>query len=340
MSLDEKIYSLFIVTPEQLFDNNTLDGDYLTRENPELIASLEQKPVSGVILFGGNIKYPYQTKEFTNVFASRGMFVAVDEEGGKVARIGNNNSFPVPVFSAADECSDPYYMYKTISSYLKYYGFNLDFAPVADISVDGGGVIGSRAFASDPELVSQAVYDSVSGFIDSCMLCSLKHFPGHGATTADSHNGAAILDKTREELDDWEFQPFMNGIKAGAPVIMIGHIIVPEITGNLPATLSEPMIDILRNDFNFDGLVITDSFRMKAITDSFSAGEAALMALKAGVDIVLMPDNLDKAYDAVKKAVTSGELSEEAINKKLFRIINLKYSYGIIPLETFETADN
>ena len=334
MSLDEKIYSLFIVTPEQFLDGNTtIDGDYLTSENPDLVACLEQKPVSGVILFAGNIKYPFQTKEFTNFFASCGMFVCVDEEGGKVARIGRNDSFPVPEFSPPDEWADPYNTYKTISSYLKYYGFNLDFAPVADISVDGvegGGVIGSRAFAGNPEFVSQAVYDSVSAFYDNCMLCSLKHFPGHGATSADSHHGAAILDKTREELESWEFLPFESGIRAGAPIVMLGHIIVPEITENLPSTLSKPMIDILRNELAFDGLIITDSFRMKAVTNSFSAGEAALMALKAGVDIVLMPDDLDTAFLAVKDAVISGDLSEEEINKKLFRIISLKYSYGIL----------
>ena len=144
MTLDEKIYSLFIVSPEQLLGKALPDGqDYLSEVNDELVSCMKTKPVSGVILFAGNLKNPQQVKNFTQPFSSRGFFVAIDEEGGVVSRIANNSAFDVPVFSSFSECSDPYSMYNTISAYLKDYGFNLDFAPVADVSVDGKGIIGT-----------------------------------------------------------------------------------------------------------------------------------------------------------------------------------------------------
>ena len=330
MTLDEKIYSLFIVSPEQLLGKALPDGqDYLSEVNDELVSCMKTKPVSGVILFAGNLKNPQQVKDFTQPFSSRGFFVAIDEEGGVVSRIANNSAFDVPVFSSFSECSDPYSMYNTISAYLKDYGFNLDFAPVADVSVDGKGIIGTRAYSGNLELASKAVSQAVTSFIDNKMLCSLKHFPGHGAVEADSHLGSAVLNKSREELNECEFLPFISGIKAGAPFVMLGHITVPQISGDLPASLSPQIISILRNDLNFEGVIITDSFRMHAITDLYDSKESVFRAIKAGVDIVLIPENLDDAYSSIKEAVENGDLSEDELNNKVRRIISLKYSYGI-----------
>lgn len=331
MTLDEKIYSLFIVTPEQLLgsDKPINAEDYVTEQTPELLSALDSKPVAGVVMFGGNIINPEQITYLNEAFSSRGMFVCIDEEGGDIVRIGGNPEFDVPWFLSAGECDDPYTMYMEISIYLKEYGFNLDFAPVADISVDGGGVIGNRAFGSDPQTVCAKLEDSLEVFKNFGMISTLKHFPGHGAATGDSHFGAALVDKSLDELKKYEFIPFAKGIEEGAPVVMVGHITVPEVTGDLPSTLSPEMMSILRNDLGFEGVIITDSFWMQAITDEFGSGEASLMALEAGADIVLMPDDLDEAYKAVKAAVESGELSEEEINAKLIRILKLKDEYGI-----------
>ena len=332
MTIDQKIYSLFIVTPEQLLgsDKPIEAEDYVTEITPELTAALDSKPVAGVVMFGGNIIDPDQITALNEGFNSRGMFVCIDEEGGDIVRIGGNPEFDVPWFLPASETEDPYGMYSEIAAYLQTYGFNVDFAPVTDISVDGGGVIGDRAFGSDPETVSDQITASIKAFNDNNMICSLKHFPGHGAATADSHFGAALVDKSKEELLSWEFIPFVAGVDNGAPMVMVGHITVPEITGDMPSTLSPEMMTILRDDLGFQGIIITDSFWMEAITNEFGSGEAALMALQAGADIVLMPDDLDEAYTAVKNAVESGELTEEEIDAKLHRILKVKSEYGVI----------
>lgn len=329
MTLDQKIYALFIVTPEQLLgsDKPITAEDYITEQTPELLSALDEKPVSGVVMFGGNIIDPEQITDLNEAFNSRGMFVCIDEEGGDIVRIGGNPNFDVPWFLPPAECNDPYGMYMEISIYLKKYGFNLDFAPVTDISVDGGGVIGDRAFGSDPQNVSSKLEESLEAFKTFGMISCLKHFPGHGAASADSHFGAALVDKSLEELEKYEFIPFVTGIENGAPVVMVGHITVPEVTGTLPSTLSPEMMSILRDDLGFEGIIITDSFWMEAITDEFGSGEAALMALKAGADIVLMPDDLDEAYTAVKAAVESGELTEEEIDAKITRILKVKGDY-------------
>ena len=331
MTLDEKIYALFIVTPEQLLgsDKPINAEDYVTEQTPDFLIALDKKPVSGVVLFGGNIINPEQITALNQAFNSRGMFVCIDEEGGDIVRISGNPEFDVPWFLPPAECDDPYTMYMEISIYLREYGFNFDFAPVADISVDGGGVIGDRAFGSDPMTVSSKLEDCLEVFRDFGVVSCLKHFPGHGEASADSHFGAALVDKSLDDLKKYEFIPFATGIENGAPVVMVGHITVPEITGDLPSTLSPEMMSILRNDMGFEGVIITDSFWMEAITDEFGSGEAALMALEAGADIVLMPDDLDEAYKAVKAAVESGELSEEDIDSKLLRILKLKDEYQI-----------
>ena len=331
MTLDEKIYSLFIVTPEQLLgsDKPVNAEDYVTAPTPELLTALDSKPVAGVVMFGGNIINPEQIKSLNEVFSSRDMFVCIDEEGGDIVRIAGNPEFDVPWFLPAAECDDPYTMYMEISIYLRQYGFNLNFAPVADISVDGGGVIGNRAFGSDPQTVCSKLEDSLEVFRNFGVISCIKHFPGHGAASADSHFGAALVDKSLDELTKYEFLPFVAGIKEGAPFVMVGHITVPEVTGDLPSTLSPEMMSVLRNDLGFEGVIITDSFWMEAITNEFGSGEASLMALEAGADIVLMPDDLDEAYKAVRAAIESGELTEEEIDAKITRILKVKNEYGI-----------
>ena len=163
-------------------------------------------------------------------------------------------------------------------------------------------------------------------------MCTLKHFPGHGDTETDSHFGYAETGKTLEELEKCEFIPFKAGIEAGAPVIMAGHISVPEITGDdVPASLSEKIITgLLRNKLGYNGIVVTDSMQMQAITDSYSSAEAAVMVLKAGCDIILMPEDLREAAEGIKDAVTAGEITEKRVDESVMRILAAKLEYGII----------
>ncbi len=334
MSIEEKVAQCFMVTPEQLLgqDKPVYAEDYITYGTESLTAALDEYPVGGVVLFGGNITDPRGTTAFTSVFSSEGMFVAIDEEGGDITRIASDPDFDVTVFPPMSEINDSYEVGLTIGTYLRDFGFNLDFAPVADIVPDpSNNVIGNRSFGDEYTDVSAHIISCVSGFNDAGILCSLKHFPGHGDTGGDSHYGAAVLDKTLDELRDSEFKPFEAGIETGCPFVMVGHITVPEVTGDIPATLSSViMTDILREELGFNGIIITDSFQMGAITDYYSADEAAVQAILAGADMVLMPDDFYVAYQGVTEAVYSGRISEERLDESVLRIIQTKLDQGIM----------
>ena len=193
-------------------------------------------------------------------------------------------------------------------------------------------VIGTRAFSEDPAVVSQMVDRSVKGFRDSGVICTLKHFPGHGDTETDSHFGYAETQKSLEELESCELIPFKAGIDAGAPVVMAGHITVPSVTNNdIPASLSKDIITgLLREKLGFKGLVVTDSLQMQAITDRYTSAEAAVMALEAGCDIILMPENLEEAAKGISEAVKTGKLTEDRLNDSVTRILRTKIESGSI----------
>lgn len=331
MSIDEKIAQLIFVEPEKLL--NTAAG---------LTVYSGQKflyPVGGVIFFAGNIVTPKQTADFIKDLQKATqipLFVAVDEEGGNVARIGQNAKMGTTPFSPMIEIKTEaaaYNVGKTIGSEIKRFGFNLDLAPVADVTSNPDiNFMKGRSFGSDPETVSKLVSSCVKGFKDSGMLCTLKHFPGHGNTKTDSHNGYTLLDKTLEELRLTEFPPFKAGIDAGADIVMLGHLSVPKVTGNeLPATLSPQLVKVLREEIGYQGIIMTDSLQMRAITDKFSPTEVGVIALEAGVDIILMPQNLASAFSGIKNAVQSGRLSEKRIDQSVLKILDLKKSSGIIP---------
>lgn len=339
MSLHEKICQLFLVTPEQL----TGSSGPVVQAGAETQEALEAWPVGGLIYFADNLQTPEQVTELIwgAQSASRlGLFISVDEEGGTVARVGSNpamgtTSFPSMTDVAREGGTEgAYQVGRTIGTELKELGFNLDFAPVADVNSNpANSVIGTRAFSDDPETAAELVAACVSGFQDSGMLCTLKHFPGHGDTGTDSHTEAAIATKTLEEMEGCEFLPFVSGIDAGAPFVMVGHISCPEITGNtVPASLSQELVTgILREQLGFRGIVITDSMQMAAVTDIYSSDAAAVAAVKAGVDMLLMPADMESAINGLLSAVESGELTEERIDESVKRILTVKLEQGIIP---------
>lgn len=340
MTPEEKICQLFIVTHDQLAG---ISG--VTRSDPAVEAALAQYPVGGVIYFSPNLRSREQTVEMIAHIQScsrLGLFISVDEEGGSVTRLGRNRAMGVTDFPSMGiigrdgDTAAAYEVGHTLGTELAELGFNLDFAPVADVdSNPDNPVIGSRAFHSDPQTAADLVAACVEGFNDSGMLCVLKHFPGHGDTAGDSHYGAVSLDKTLQELEECELMPFRAGIGAGAPCVMVGHISLPGVTRQeLPATLSYGVVTcMLRERLGFEGLIITDSMSMQAITDSYPSGEAAVMALRAGVDVILMPQNLSDAIGGIRKAVESGELSQTRIDESVLRILETKLRSGIIPME-------
>ncbi len=330
MSLHQKICQMFIVTPESLtgYDLVTASGD-ATR------SALEEYPVGGLIYFAANLEDTAQTKEMlsgaSGIAKELGqipLFLAVDEEGGTVARCADKlgtTKFS-PMYDYKDQGAPTAYSNAyTIASDIKGLGFNLDFAPVADTwSNPSNTVIGKRAYSDDFIDTGILVASAVKGFKDGGVYCSLKHFPGHGDTAEDSHFGTATSSKTLDELERDEYQAFKAGMMAGADMVMVGHITMTNID-NQPATLSKTMItDELRGRLGFDGVVVTDSLAMGAVADMYGSGELAVKIVEAGADILLMPKDMKAAVEGLEKAVESGQISEERINESLRRILVLK----------------
>lgn len=337
MTLNEKIYQLFIVTQEQLTGVGTV-----TKSGKASREALERQPVGGIIYFEPNIVSPEQcTEMIRNIqsYSRTGLFIAVDEEGGRVARLGNNPDMGTTAFpggqAALGQTENPEKVYeagRTIGSDLVRFGFNLNLAPVAEITDDvEHSVIGERSFGGDPEMTAKMVASMVTGLHEGGVLCTLKHFPGHGETTTDPHDGYTQMDKDLEELREKDFVPFRSGAKAGADFLMMGHFSSPQLTGDdLPATLSPGMIALAREELGFQGLIMTDSLSMGAITDRYSSGEAAVAALQAGADILLMPADLDAAVQAIQDAVEKGSITEDRIEESVEKILAKKLEWGII----------
>lgn len=340
MTLRDKVGQLFIVAPEALETVSNRPSYHITTLSDTIRQQLQQYPVGGIILFGGNIQNPQQLTAFNadwQAASTLGLFLCVDEEGGAVARLANNKAFDLPKYKNAatvgksGDPADGLEMGRTIGTYLRQYGFNLNFAPVADVNTNPKNtVIGNRAFSSDPGIAADMVAAVAQGLREQGIIPTLKHFPGHGDTAEDSHYGLASSYKTREEMLACEWIPFRRATDLDC--VMTGHIATPEVTGNmLPATLSYQMVtEILKGELGFRGLVITDSLSMGAITDSYNSGEAALGALQAGCDLLLLPQNLTEAFDAVVSAVEDGTFSASALDAIVYRILSFKQAHGIL----------
>ena len=336
MTLEEKVYQMFIVTPEQLTGASkvTAAGN-LTKQK------LQQYPVGGLVYFSANLVSRNQTKtmltkvqKYANEIEGVDLFLCVDEEGGRVARVANNKAFRVkavgPMAKVSSE-EEAYNCGETIGAYLSELGFNVDFAPDADVLTQSGSVvIGDRSFGSDAGLVTKYAVAYSNGLHAHGIMSTFKHFPGHGATEADTHEGYAYTNATYEELMATELQPFSAAQMCGVDLVMVAHISAPNVVGDdTPCSLSEKMITgILRTNLGYDGLVITDAMNMGAIAKNYDSGIAAKMAVKAGVDMVLMPSDFQAAYSGLYTAVRSGEISEERIDESVRRILTAKVKRG------------
>jgi beta-N-acetylhexosaminidase len=338
MTLEEKIYQLFIVEPEAVADVKTA-----TKATEATRKGLNKYPVGGIVYFADNIAAEEQIKKMianSQAYAAKkrgiSLLIAVDEEGGTISRVAdklNTTRFePMEVIGARGDAREAYTVGATIAGDISRLGFNLDFAPVADVIMDSANTeIGSRSFGTDPALVSDMVGQVVKGLQENGVMATLKHFPGHGSTTANSHEGESISTRTLFEMEQAEFLPFQEGMAAGAEFVMMSHLTAVEIDKESPASLSKTIItDILRDKLGFEGLVITDSLQMKAAADLNSSGETAVRELEAGVDVLLMPVNLYDAARGIEKAVDSGRLTEERIDESVRRVLNVKWEYGLI----------
>lgn len=342
MSLREKVGQLFIVRPEALAENSNAETAPATdRVDDAVISRIEEYPVGGIALFSRNITSAEQLPMFISDLQSSSkypLFIAVDEEGGRVARIANSDFFNVASYKSMEDigksgdASKSEEVGRQIGSYLKELGFNLDFAPVADTNTNPQNiVIGDRSYGSDPALVARMVSAQLDGMHDSGIMGTLKHFPGHGDTKDDTHSGYVSIEKTWDELKECELVPFITALPK-ADMVMVSHITAVNVTSDkLPTSMSETMITgKLRNELGYDGVIITDAMAMGAVADNYTSAEAAVTAVKAGVDIVLMPQNLDEAFNGVMNAVTDGEISMERLDESVLRILKMKAKYKLI----------
>jgi beta-N-acetylhexosaminidase len=333
MSTEEKVGQLFIVTPDQLTGTTAVTAGDTTRDR------VKQYQPGGLIYFDDNLKNPTQTQKLLadtkQIYQDLGLpapFLAVDEEGGEVARVAGNAAFGVQNVGDMRDIGRTGNPAKasavgtTIGTYLSGLGFNLDFAPDADVLTNPANkIVARRSFGSDAELVTQMSAAEARALSACGVIPCLKHFPGHGATAGDTHAGAASTSKTLDQLMQAELVPF-NNVNSYAPMIMAGHIAAPRVTGDeTPACLSKKMVTgVLRNKLHYKGVVITDSLQMGAVTQTTDSGQAAVAALEAGCDLLLMPKDFPAARSAVLTAVQNGTISEKRLNASVTRILKCK----------------
>ena len=341
MTLREKVGQMFYVRPEVLDTTihwtaySELENLKLQQLNDRMTALNADYPVGGVILYAWNIDNESQLAGFISQIRSLNgsPLLCIDEEGGRVARIANNPNFDVKKYESMEaigKTGDPANAYEcgnTIGTYLTKYGFDIDFAPVADVNTNPDNVIiGPRAFSDDPAVAAPMVTNYLQGLKDAGITGCIKHFPGHGDTTADTHYGYAKSLKTWDEMLQCEMVTFRAGIKWGCQLIMTAHIAAPNVTGSdVPSTMSPIILqDKLRGELGYRNIIVTDAISMGAITNQYTTAQAAVGSILAGSDIVLDPRNYVEAFDAVMAAVADGTISEERINQSVRRILTLK----------------
>lgn len=344
MTQEEKVGQLFIVNLEQL-DNSKGDYYELQKCTKKMKAAISKYHIGGVILFSRNIAKRKQTKKLINKLQGAStlpLFVSVDEEGGRVARIGSNEKMGTTQFPSAEEIGETqddtyvYEMGKTIGTEIGELGFNVDFAPVADVKTSElNEEIGDRSFGSDADKVADYVSAFVQGLNKVGIVSTLKHFPGQGSSDGDTHKDSVDIDSSIARLRNTDFIPFEAGIEAGADFVMVSHISVSKVTEtSVPASMSELIMQtILRGELGFEKVIITDALDMSSITNSYTSAEAAVGAFKAGADIILMPQNFEEAYQGVFDAVEEDEALQQQLEDSVRRILAVKLQKGILTRE-------
>lgn len=332
MTLSKKIAQMIII-----------DSQNKTELTTPLEQLLTNYQFGGFILFENNISQDYNhTKAFIKDIkdASQNPFIAIDEEGGKVKRISPHfgiNNIPSMLELAND--NDPITLYQTgiyIGYYLNELGINMNLAPVLDIlSNPNNFLIGSRAFGNEPKTVSMMSLALAAGLKHHRIIGVGKHYPGHGDTEIDSHQSIPIINKNYQELLNNELIPFIDHIKQKIPAILVGHLALPKINNSyIPATMSEILIkDILRKELNYNGLIITDSLKMKSITDNYTEKDIYINTIKSNNDILLMPNDPIKALNNIYSAVNNGIIPIEQIDQSVLRILRTKLDYHLLDQE-------
>ena len=325
MSIEEKVGQLFLARNPKT-----------APQGKELI---ETYHVGGIIFFGRDFKNstPSEFKKLIDSYNKTSgipLLTSVDEEGGTVTRASLYKAFRAEKFASPAELYKLGGLEKILSDaaeksdFLLDLGLNFNLAPVADISTDENDFIFERSLGLGKEETAQYVSLVVKLMNQKGILSALKHFPGYG-NNKDTHTGIAYDKRSFESIMENDLVPFAAGIEAGAPVIMVSHNIVESIDSNMPASLSGDVIKILRDELGFEGVIMTDDLSMDAIKDFTESGEAAVLAILAGTDLLCCSD-IETQYQAVLEAVKSGRISAERIEESVLRILNIKLCYKII----------
>lgn len=329
MSIEDKIGQMVIIG---------LEGTSLKKRTREM---LDEYRVGGFILYKRNIDKAEQTMALLNELKAANssdipLWLSVDEEGGLVTRIPKEfDKLPTPrEIGKSEDIEYSYELGSAIGGALRSLGFNMNYAPVLDIdSNPDNPVIGSRSFGRDARTVSDFGIASMQGLQSQGIVSVVKHFPGHGDTSVDSHLDLPVEDKTKSELDSFELQPFKAAIKSGTDAIMVAHILLPHIDEQQPASLSAKLINgLLRDELGYDGVVMTDDMTMGGITKHRDIGDAAVESVLAGTDILLVGHHEKLQADVLetlRDSVANGEISEKRLDESVYRILQLKEKYKL-----------
>ena len=342
--LDEKVLqALSSMTLEEKIGQMLILYETHSEVNEEVKTLFNEIKPGGIILNKENITTYTNTKRYIEEIKTLSKFpliVSIDQEGGRVQRlqllkdITPTNLPSMFEIGKTQDVSLSYEVGKILAEQVKTLGINVVYAPVCDIVTNEENTgIGTRSFGNSPTLVSSMCTNFAKGIEEEKVIATYKHFPGHGDTTTDSHTSLPIIKKNLDELENFELIPFKEAINENAKIIMVGHIAFPNITNDLtPASLSKTIItDILKKKLNYNGLVITDALNMKALTDNYTDDEIYTMAINAGVDLLLMPNNPHKAIQIIKETI-----NEERINESVAKILKFKFTY----LENIEILDS
>lgn len=331
MPIEDKVAGLFITTPESITGVSTAvqagDG---TKD------ALSKYPVGGIVYAAKNIQSADQLKQMidnTKLYTSYPLFIAIDGEGSgtdavAAAGLGTKVDSPQNIGASGDP-NNAYTAGATVGTYLAELGFNLDFAPSADLSVVDGNAAGSSSYGSDATAVASYVTNMQTALQEQKVTASIGHFPGIGSTTQSTKDGMASTDRAADDFRAGEFTLFQSCIDSGVTkMISISNMAAPSLTGdNTPCSLSSAVVtDILRNELNFRGVIVSGAMNEAAITNYYGADEAAVLALRAGCDMIYAPENFETAYNGVLEAVQNGTISEDRINDSLRRIYRIKYA--------------
>jgi beta-glucosidase-like glycosyl hydrolase/CubicO group peptidase (beta-lactamase class C family) len=322
MSLEQKIGQLFMVAA---YSNKG------AAHQEEIKSLIRDHHIGGVIFFQGS---PAKQAELTNLYQSVSntpLFIAMDAEWGLAMRLDQAFKLPWPITVGAIRDTAWAYQYgKAIAEQCRRLGVHINFAPVVDVNTNPDNpIIGARSFGEDPERVSATAAAYIRGLQANGVMACAKHFPGHGDTDADSHKTLPTVNHPLSHLEEVELYPYRQISKNGLAAVMAAHLNVPALDpSGRPSSLSKPSLDYLRSQIGFDGLIFTDALNMRGVADRFPPGEVDLEAFKAGNDVLLFAQDVPKASQLIKKAITDGEISEAELNRRVAKILLAKKWFG------------